>query len=132
MKTSLKAFLAGFLSTLVFHQGSVALLNSLGLFARSPYNMDAVPPFGIPSVLSLAFFGGLWGILIWFLVAKDRGLRHWVKALLLGAIGPTAVAFLVVFPLKGMNAPMSLIPIALFLNGVWGLGNSFFMKIIKA
>lgn len=131
MKTHLKAFLAGFISTLVFHQGCVALLHALGVFPRTPYNMDAVPPFGVPSVISLAFFGGLWGILIWFLVSKDQGKKHWIKAIVLGAVGPTAVAFLIVFPLKGMAAPIALLPIALLLNGLWGFGNSLFMKMAK-
>lgn len=93
--------------------------------------MAPTTPFGVPNVVSLAFFGGLWGIVIWNLVAKEMGVKHWIKSALFGAIGPTAVAFLVVFPLKGISVPMTMIPIALILNGAWGAGNSLFMKMMS-
>jgi hypothetical protein len=130
MKTNLKSFAAGFLSTLIFHQGIIGLLFLLGLAPNAPFKMAPTSPLGVPSVISLAFFGGLWGIVIWKLVAKDIGKRHWIKTTLFGAIGPTAVAFLVVFPLKGMAVPMTMIPVALILNGAWGAGNSLFMKMM--
>lgn len=129
MKTILKSFVAGFLSTLIFHQGVFALFYLAGIIPRAPFNMTPVAPFGVPSVISLAFFGGLWGILIWKLVEKDSGKKHWLKSILYGAIGPTAVAFGVVFPLKGIPfMPIGII-FGLILNGFWGFGNSLFMKV---
>ena len=56
------AFLAGFLSTLIFHQGLLALLHAAGASPRPAYVMTAAPPLGVPQVLSLAFWGVLWGI----------------------------------------------------------------------
>lgn len=130
MKTNLKAFAAGFFSTLVFHQGLVGLLYLAGITPNPPYKMAPTMPLGVPSVISTAFFGGLWGILIWRLVANDTGKKLWLKSVLFGAVGPTAVAFLVVFPLKGMAVPLALIPFGLILNGAWGAGNSLFMKMM--
>lgn len=129
LKTNLKAFAAGFLSTLIFHQGLVGLLYLAGITPNPPYKMVPTSPLGVPSVISTAFFGGLWGILIWRLVAKDSGKKLWLKSILFGAIGPTAVAFLVVFPLKKLTVPMALLPFGLILNGAWGAGNSLFMKM---
>lgn len=52
--TRVKAFIAGFISTLVFHQGVIALFYVLGAFPRAPFSMAATHPFGVPQVISLA------------------------------------------------------------------------------
>ena len=57
----LKAFAAGFLATLLFHQGLVAILHAAGACPRKAYDLSPTKPLGIPFVLSLAFWGGLWG-----------------------------------------------------------------------
>lgn len=116
------AFVAGFLATLVFHQGLVALLHAGGIVPFSAWNMDPTWPLGVPSAISIAFWGGVWGILLWLFVRHAHGLPRWGWALGFGAIAPTAVALLVVLPLKGIPVvPMSVVLGAL-LNGVWGLG----------
>jgi len=131
-----KAFLAGFLSTLVFHQGLLALLHAAGKSARKAWVMTPVPPFGLPSVLSLAFWGGVWGIALWLMIRGAAGPMHWLLAIVLGAVLPTIVAFLVVLPLKGMPVgggwkPDLLIG-ALLLNGAWGVGVALFMRLFSA
>lgn len=131
MKTHIKAFIAGFVATLIFHQGMIGLLFLAGIAPRAPFNMDPTEPLGVPSVISLSFFAGLWGILIWRLVSRDSGAKHWIKSFIYGAIGPTAVAFLVVFPMKGIPVSPMMIPFGLILNGVWGLGTSLLMKLMN-
>ncbi|CBW26613.1 putative membrane protein [Halobacteriovorax marinus SJ] len=131
MLTYIKAFAAGFLSTLVFHQGLFGLFYLAGLVPRAPFNMTAVPPLGVPSIISLSFFGGLWGIIIWRLISSHTGAKHWFRSLIFGAIGPSAVALLIVFPLKGVEVSLIMIPFALILNGAWGIGVSLFMKFFK-
>jgi hypothetical protein len=128
-----KSFLAGFLSTLVFHQGLLALLVAAGMTTRKPWVMTPTPPFGVPAVLSLAFFGGLWGILLWEFVRNRVGMARWVTALVLGAVAPTLVAFFVVLPLKGLGVgggwKPDIVVGALLLNGAWGLGVFVFMRL---
>jgi hypothetical protein len=51
----LKAFVAGFASTLAFHQGLLWLLYTGGFSPRAPWNMTPVPPLNAPAVISLAF-----------------------------------------------------------------------------
>lgn len=129
-----KAFIAGFVSTLVFHQGVLGLFYLGGAFPRAPYDMTAVPPLGIPAVISLAFWGGVWGAAIWPLLKDLAGAAYWVRAIVIGAIGPSAVALFIVFPLKGM--PMAggwdpkLIVGALILNGAWGLGLAWAIRLM--
>jgi len=128
----LKAFFAGFLSTLVFHQGALTLFWLSGAFPRAPFDMSPVPPIGVPAVMSLAFWGGVWGIAIWPLLRHAAGAAYWLRALLIGAVGPSAVALFVVFPLKGMGVAggwdPKIIVGALILNGAWGLGVALLMS----
>ena len=132
----LKAFLAGFFSTLVFHQGLLAILHAAGATPRAPYSMDSTPPLGVPAVLSLAFWGGVWGILLWLVIAGVQGSpRYWLLALLFGAIAPSLIALLVVFPLKGQPVGGGWKPAvvigALLLNGAWGIGVACFMRLLQ-
>jgi hypothetical protein len=133
LKQHLLAFVAGFVSTLVFHQGLLAILHAAGA-PRRPYAMKPTWPLGIPEVVSLAFWGGVWGIALWQLIAGRSGASYWLVALVLGAILPSAVALLVVMPLKGMRVAgggdPKLIVGALLLNGAWGIGVALLMRLL--
>lgn len=124
-----KAFIAGFAATLVFHQGVLALLHLADPSVPAPFNMTALPPLGIPAVLSLAFWGGVWGIPIWWLIRNAQGFMYWLLAAVLGAIGPSAVAMLLVFPLKGLEVNAQIVVGALILNAAWGIGLALFMRL---
>jgi len=130
-----RAFVAGFLSTLFFHQGVIGIFYLMGVFSRAPWNLAGTEPFGVPAVLSLAFWGGVWGIPIWYLMRHATGTAYWIRALVFGAIGPTVVAFMVVFPLKGMAFAGGWDPKlwigGLIVNGVWGLGLALLMRVLK-
>ncbi len=127
--TYVRGFIAGFASTLIFHQGLLGLLYVMKAVPFAPFNMSPTRPFGVPSVVSLAFFGGLWGVLIARLVMNASTTKQLFRWIVYGAIGPTAVAILVVFPLKGMRFEPRIIPAGLLLNGFWGLGCSLIMQI---
>ena len=71
---AIKRFVAGFLATLVFHQVVIAALFAAKVIPRAPWNMAPVPPLGVPAVLSLAFWGGVWGIAMMWLI--DTYLRR--------------------------------------------------------
>lgn len=128
-KTLLFAFLAGFIATLLFHQGLLQLLHLAGKVPVAAWNMDPAPPLGVPKVISLAFWGGLWGIALWALIRKRTGAAHWLLALALGALLPSLVAWFVVFPIKGIELNGTLIGGALLLNGAWGLGVALCMRL---
>jgi len=129
-----KAFVAGFLATLIFHQGMLALLGLLGP-APAPFNMTPTVPFGIPAVLSLAFWGGLWGIVLWLLIRTAVGARYWLLAAVIGALGPSIVAWCVVMPMKGMGVAGGFDPKiivgALLLNAAWGIGTGIFLRALR-
>ena len=126
----LKAWGAGFIATLVFHQGVFALFWLAGMVPAAPFDMTAVAPLGVPKVLSLAFWGGVWGLPVWALIRSARGPAYWLRALVIGAIGPTAVAMLVVFPLKGIEVNATKVVGGLILNGAWGIGVALCMRVM--
>ncbi|MBS8239117.1 hypothetical protein DYI22_01195 [Marinobacter lipolyticus] len=125
-----KAFVSGFLATLVFHQGLFALFYVAGMVPAAPFNMAPVPPLGVPAVASLAFFGGLWGILLWAILGRLSGVKYWLGHVLVGAVGPTAVAMLVVFPAKDLAVSAQTWVGGLILNGFWGFGVALFMYFL--
>ena len=119
-------FLSGFAAVLLFHQPAVELLHLSGITPRSPYSMDPTRPFGVPSVLSLAFWGGLWGVLLAASLARLDGSRLIWASVILGAVLPTVVAWFVVAPLKGAPIAAGFVPKAMLIgpivNAAWGLG----------
>lgn len=123
------AFVCGFLSTLVFHQGGVFCLYLLEVIPFSAWDFS-LNPQGVPKVISLAFFGGLWGIPSLLLALKLKK-KFWLSQILFGALFPTAVAMLVVFPLKQIPVTGAIIAGGLILNGLWGLGVAIGLKLFK-
>lgn len=127
-------FVAGFLAVLCFHQPGLYVLNSIGFVHATTYSMQHAMPFGVPQVLSLSFWGGVWGVLFTLIEGRfPRGVPYWVYAIVFGAVFPTLVAWFVVSPLKGL-------PVAggwearwmitgLLINGAWGLGTALLLVL---
>jgi len=127
------AFVAGFVAVLVFHQGLLALLHAINFAQRPAYQITPTQPFGVPQLLSSAFWGGIWG-LVWaaITVRWQVNKNYWLVALIFGAIAPTLIAWFIVAPLKGQAIAGGWKPAAMItgilLNGVWGLGTALFFS----
>ena len=127
-------FVAGFFATLVFQQLTWWVLWCVGLAPFNAFSL-ALNTFGVPEVLSHAFWGGLWGV---FFSMLDRRLParigYWATAFLFGAVLPSAVGLFVVLPLKG-NAMgggwhLSRMLTAFLSNGAWGIGTGLIIRIL--
>ncbi|MDA8142042.1 MAG: hypothetical protein M0036_25625 [Desulfobacteraceae bacterium] len=126
-------YIAGFLSTLTFHQLALWLLWATGIAPFGPYNMAPTHPWGIPFVFSLALWGGVWGIILTLIQSRlSRGVSYWVTLFLFGGVVPSLVALLIVAPLKGRPVGggwHALLLLTVFLiNGTWGLGTGVFLR----
>jgi len=133
---SLAGFIAGFFATLVFHQLALTILWVLGVAPFGPFSMALTQPFKVPAVISLALWGGVWGVLFALVDRRfPRGAGYWVTAFLFGAILPSLVALLMVLPLKGRPMGggwhLSLLVTALFINGAWGVGTGLIVKVLR-
>ena len=131
-----ETFGAGFVATLVFHQGALAVLHAAGLTARTAYLMTPIWPLHLPAVVSLAFWGGVWALALHAMIGRGRTpTAYWLRWLALGAILPSLVAWFVVFPLKGAPIGAGWSPAAvagpLLLNGSWGIGVALLLRAIE-
>lgn len=130
-------FIAAVISVLIFHQGMWTILHYLALpdlGMPAPFPLDPVPPFGVPRIISLCFWGGVWGALfgaVW----RGRTASLWWAGLLLGFIAG-AFGLIVVAAIKGL-------PIgggwhlnnwvrSMLINGAWGLGVGLLLTAIFA
>lgn len=128
------AFVAGFLAVLVFHQATVAVLNALGAMPTPavPWSLEPVPPVGVPTVISKAFWGGLWAMLFAVLLRGTRGAAFWGSWIALGAIALPIVAIFVVPPLKGKAPPdfWTVFPVYALINAIWGFGAALILRML--
>src|SRR4029077_12628863 len=79
VRLSILGFLGVALAVLIFHQSLWYLLNLIGLTppGRPAWPFDPIAPFGVPSVISKAFWGGVWGAVLAPLLSRLRGRSYW-------------------------------------------------------
>lgn len=122
-------FLCAALSVLTFHQGMLLLLRELGLFGIPPtvlvWNMQPNPrAFGLPNILNLCFWGGLYGAAYGALAPRITW-PAWLSGLAVG-VAATLVGFFVVAALRGQPVGGGWQAMAwvrsLVINGTFGIG----------
>ena len=118
-------FLAAVLSVLTFHQAMWGVLYLGGMMPRPPYPMGPVPPFGVPLIASLCFWGGLYGLVFGVVLPRLPRQPTWLLGLGLGIVA-ALVGWFVVAPLKGQPLASGFDParmlVSLLINGFWGIG----------
>jgi len=125
-------FIAAAISVLTFHQGIVWLYQLANAAPLPPWSLAPVPPLGVPRVLDLCFWGGLYGIVLglawpWLAVPK------WLAGLILGVIA-ASVGWLIVAPLKGeplgFGWHLNTMLRSLIINGGWGVGVALILPLL--
>jgi hypothetical protein len=136
MRASL-GFIAAVISVLIFHQGMWAALHTLalpGLAMPPPYPIDPIPPWGIPRIINLCFWGGLYGI-VFGLILPRLTAPLWLCGLGLGIIA-ALVGILVVPAVKGLPIGSGWILLnwvrSFLINGFWGLGVGLILPLLMA
>jgi hypothetical protein len=134
---ALLGFIAAVISVLIFHQGMLAALHTLalpGLAMPPPYPIDPIPPWGIPRIINLCFWGGLYGI-VFGLILPRLTAPLWLCGLALGVIA-ALVGILVVPAVKGLPIGSGWILLnwvrSLLINGFWGLGVGLILPQLTA
>lgn len=136
VKRLIPSFASSFLATLIFHQLTLWVLWSVGLAPFAPFPLAATRPLGVPAVVSLSFWGRIWGILFASIESRFPTRKgYWFASFIFGAILPSLVALMIVLPLKGR--PMGggwglpLLVTAFLINGTWGVGTALFLKMFS-
>jgi hypothetical protein len=135
-RTSNRAFLgcvAGAISILLFQQTSLQILYWVGLAPQAAFRLAHVPPFGMPMVVSLAFWGAVYGGVFGLLSSHLPGRIFWY-GLPLGAFA-MLMSWFVFLPLKGMpiafaaaTAPMIRSAMSYLL---WGMGVTVLLPLLR-
>lgn len=125
-------FAAGAVSVLVFHQGVWALLHALG-FMPPPFPTAPVPPYGVPRIYDLCFWGGLYGLVFGLLIPVLPTREVWLQGIVLGLIAELGTLFLVP-AIKGLpmafGGAVPAIVVSTLINGTWGLGVGLFIPLV--
>lgn len=128
-------FIAGCIGVLAGHQIVLMLLHNAGIASFAPFPMQPVGPLGVPQLVSIIFWGGIWGIVLgliapWF----GRGLKYWILVAIFGAIAPTLIAVAVVFPMKGIEPggdPVNGLITGLAVNAAWAIVTAAARKALR-
>ena len=137
MPNAAARFAAGAAGVLTGHQAVVWALHREGVVPWPAYSFAATRPFGVPHVLSAAFWGGVWWVALSPVVerAASPG-AYWARAATLGAVLPTAVGALLVATGRGAprgNArPATLLAAGLGVNAAWGVAAAVFVGLMLA
>jgi hypothetical protein len=127
-------FVAGALAVPLFHQVVLMLLHAADVVPRAAFSMEATEPFGVPQVISLSFWGGIWGVILGGVLARRTAdASYWIVAIVFGAIAPTLVALFVANPLKGraVGGDAKAFAVGALLNGAWGLGTALIFRLLS-
>ncbi len=119
LRLALLGFVAGFLATITFHQAAIWLVLRVLPFPFSPWNM-ALNDYGLPRVVALSVWAGVWGIGLCLLLRRGA---LW-QAAVLGSVVPSVWGWTVIAGMRGApmfaNGNLRLILLVLFVNAVWG------------
>jgi hypothetical protein len=134
-RSSTRIFLgaiAGAISVLVFHQTTLQLFFWFGLAQQAAFRVAVVPPFNAPMVVSITFWGAVYGGL--FGAVASRLPRILALKTLLAAVFALLMTWFVVGPLAGhpmafgwQAAPMLRSAAAC---GMWGIGITLLLPLL--
>lgn len=126
-------FSAGAIAALVFHQGLAGAFDLIGLGSLRAFRLLPTWPFGVPAIVSLSFWGAMYGI-VFSLLSPRLGRHLWLAGIGMGLIAGLVTLF-VVLPLKGLPVAhgWAVWPIArtLLLTGFWGLGVGVLLPMLR-
>lgn len=129
------AFIAGVVAVPVFHQLLLGLLHMAGIVPFAPFSTAPTKPFGIPDIVSISFWGGVWGVIFAVTVARwFSGAAYWIAAAVVGGVVLTLVFMFIVWPLKIGGLPpnmVGLFVIGFLLNAAWGIGWALLLALFE-
>jgi hypothetical protein len=108
-------------------------LHAAGIMPPAPYPTNPVPPFGVPLIASLCFWGGLYGLAFGLVLRRLPRAPMWLLGLGLGLLA-AVVGWFVVAPLKGQPVAGGFVPlrmlISVLINGTWGIGVGLILPLL--
>jgi hypothetical protein len=133
--TLVMAFIAGALAVPIFHQVLLWILYTAQVVPFAPFSMAPTKPFGVPDVISISFWGGVWGVVFQLTLPRwFSGAVYWIASAIIGGVALTLVFMFVVWPIKigGLPPDMAgLFVIGFLLNAAWGIGWALLLALFE-
>ncbi|HEY4250255.1 MAG TPA: hypothetical protein VGM87_03600 [Roseomonas sp.] len=130
----LSGFAAGLLAVPTFHQLTVWGLYNAGLVMNRPFSFRPEPPFDVPRLLSISFWGGVWGVLVVLILLARPRLPTVMTAVAVGVLGAATISMTLAPALRGHAMPI-LDPERwwrpVLINGMWGLGTGLILASLR-
>jgi len=125
-------FFAGALAVPFAHHIALAAFYAAKIAPYRPYSFERTKPFGVPQLISLMFWGGVWGIVLGLaLMHVSTPRTWWIAAAVIGAIAPTIVAGIILRARGTRIKPTPMLVICGFVvNAAWGLGTAAFYRLL--
>jgi hypothetical protein len=124
---------AGALSMLLFHQTTLQVLYWIGVNSHPAFRLSVVAPFNAPMIVSITFWGAIFGAAVSLLVPRQLG--SWLLRSVLAGLFVVAMAWFVVRPLAGHPAAFGWHPRSMALsftaNLMWGFGFTLIQPILS-
>jgi hypothetical protein len=127
-------FLAGALAVPLAHHPVMAAFYAAGIAPYRPYSFQPTQPLGVPQVISLSFWGGVWGLVLGLVLSQiQTPSLWWIAALVFGALAPTIVAG-IILRIKGspIKPTPALVICGFVVNAAWGIGAAVIYKLLNA
>lgn len=130
----LSGFAAGLLAVPTFHQAVIWVLYDAGLVMNPPFSMRPVDPYGVPRLLWISFWGGIWGMVVALILLARPRLSSIVAAVTVGLLGAATISMTLAPALRGLPMPI-LDPSRwwrpFLINGVWGFGTGLILATLR-
>ena len=127
------AFIAGFLATVLFHQTAIWLLTLVLPFPFTPWNM-ATNDYGLPRVVALALWAGVWAVPLCLLIRARPALPAMATGAVLGSLIPSLWGWTVIAAMRGgplfAGGNTRVILTVLFINAVWGAATVWLFTLL--
>lgn len=131
---AIPGFIAGFLAVLTFHQAMVGVLHATDVIGGVPFSLAPVPPFRVPRLIDLCFWGGVWGLAFALVVRWVPGTAL-IQGILLG-IAAVLASHLLIVPFGGGSISQGWefhgIVVSLAINCFWGIGVSLLLPSLQS
>lgn len=137
MLSFVKAFIAGLIAMLAFHQGGLWLLDWADVITTRFWDTRPLWETRVPMVAWLALWGGFWGPILWALTRNAEAAGYYVGALLVGAVLLTLVmlGLNVWLPADVFGVDLKVLDYetvgsVLAVNAAYGLGVAILMRVL--